>query len=45
LVWRPILERIATLTEIEKYWTLTDLLDAHEALDERYEAEKKLNRK
>jgi hypothetical protein len=34
-----VLARIATLTEIETCWSLTDLADAHEALDIRQEAQ------
>jgi hypothetical protein len=32
-IWRPIIERITTLEEIERWWSIDDLLDAHEALD------------
>ena len=32
-LWRPVLRKIATLEEIETHWSLTDMLDAHEALD------------
>ena len=32
-LWRPVLARVATLTEIETRWSLSDLADAHEALD------------
>lgn len=39
LVWRPILAGIATLEEIDRHWSLSDLLDANEALDIRDEAE------
>jgi hypothetical protein len=39
LIWRPILKGIATLQEIETHYTLTDLLDAHEALDLQEEAD------
>lgn len=38
-VWRPVVERIATLTEIMTYYDLVDLLDIHEALDLRDEVE------
>jgi len=31
--WRPILEGIATLNEINSSWNLNDLADANEALD------------
>lgn len=33
MVWRIILERIATLEEIETHYSLLDLLDANIALD------------
>ena len=36
--WRPVVEEIATLSEIEEKWTLCDLADAHEALDVKLEA-------
>jgi hypothetical protein len=32
-LWRPIIEKIATLEEIERWWSIDDLLDAHEVLD------------
>jgi hypothetical protein len=32
-VWRPIVEGLATLEEIDTHWSLTDLLDANDALD------------
>jgi len=35
MIWRLVLEKIATLQEIENHWTLTDLLDAHDALNYR----------
>lgn len=35
MIWRPVIARIATLSEIEHDWALTDLLDAHDALDLR----------
>ena len=31
--WRPILEGVATLHEIDTHWTICDLADANEALD------------
>ena len=40
-LWRPVVERIATLHEIETFWSIDDLADAHEALDIRNEAEVK----
>jgi hypothetical protein len=39
-----VLARIATLTEIETRWTLTDLADAHEALDIQQEAQAHANK-
>jgi len=38
--WRPIVEKIATLQEIEEYWDINDLADANEALDIKYIIEK-----
>jgi hypothetical protein len=44
-LWRPVVERIATLQEIETYWSIDDLADAHEALDIQYEAQQKIGEK
>ena len=38
-IWRIVLSKIATLEEIERSWTLSDLMDAHEALDYKEETE------
>jgi len=43
LVWRCILERIATLQEIETHWSLIDLMDANDVLDARDNATDKAN--
>lgn len=32
-MWRLVLEGVGTLTEIEAHWSITDVLDANEALD------------
>lgn len=32
-MWRLVTDGIATLHEIESYWSITDVLDANEALD------------
>jgi hypothetical protein len=32
-VWRLVLEGMASLHEVETHWTITDVLDANEALD------------
>ena len=37
--WRPILEQITTLTEVNEKWNICDLADAHEALDIKSDAE------
>lgn len=37
--WRPILEGVATLTEIDEKWNLCDLANANEALDIKIDAE------
>ena len=38
-IWRIVLAQIATLKEIETYWSIDDLADANEALDIKAEAE------
>ncbi len=32
-IWRLVLDEKATLAEIEQHWSLSDVLDANEALD------------
>lgn len=32
-VWRLVVEQIATIREIDRHWSLSDVLDANEALD------------
>ena len=44
MVWRIILERIATLEEIETHYSLLDLLDANIALDFKEEMIDKANK-
>jgi len=44
MVWRIILERIATLEEIETHYSLLDLLDANIALDFKEEMVAKANK-
>jgi hypothetical protein len=39
MLWRLVLEGVATLEEIERHWSINDLYDAHEALDIRAEQE------
>jgi hypothetical protein len=34
-VWRLVLRGVATLREIEEWWSMGDVLDANEALDVR----------
>lgn len=34
-MWRLVLRGVATLSEIEHRWSMTDVLDANEALDIR----------
>ncbi len=41
LRFRPVVEKAATLEEVDKYYDLVDLLDLHAALDLRDEAEAK----
>lgn len=38
--WRLVLERVATLQEVETYYSLDDVIMAGEALDLKYSAEK-----
>lgn len=38
-MWRPVLAQVASLKEIETYYTLVDLLDVNEALDLQQYAE------
>lgn len=38
-MWRLVIERVATLTEIETRWDIIDVLDANEACDLRDDAE------
>lgn len=33
LIWRPVAERMATLTEIRESWTIEDVLDANDVLN------------
>lgn len=44
LMWRPVIERVTTLQEIETHWDLMDLFCCHEALDLREEAERRAAR-
>jgi hypothetical protein len=37
-LWRLIVEEVGTLKEIETYYDLNDVLDAHDALDLKSEA-------
>jgi len=37
--WRPIIEKITTLEEVETFWTIDDLADANEALNLKADAE------
>ena len=38
-MWRLVLDRVATLTEIETAWDIVDVLDANEAADLKADAE------
>ena len=40
-----MLAKIATLREIEEFWNLCDLMDAHEALDLQLEMEQQAHAK
>lgn len=37
-VWRLILERVATLREVEEHWSILDVAEANDALDAWIEA-------
>lgn len=39
-MWRVILEKIATLQEIETHWSLDDLIRANDILDMKYDLER-----
>ena len=39
LVWRLVVERVAKLEEVERYYDLVDVLDAHISLDLKFAAE------
>jgi hypothetical protein len=39
-VWKPVIDGVCTLEELDRYWTMCDLRDYHEALDLKYEYEK-----
>lgn len=39
LLWRPVVEKVATLQEILTVYDLVDLLDIHESLDLQGEAQ------
>lgn len=41
MTWRLVTEKVATLKEVNTYYDLVDVLDAHLALDLRDEAEAK----
>ncbi|MCP4570698.1 MAG: hypothetical protein GY841_24195 [FCB group bacterium] len=45
MVWRVVSERIATLREIETYYDLVDLMDAHAVLDIKDQLEEKAARR
>lgn len=44
-VWRIVLDGVATLQEIETWWSIDDLADAHEALDVKAAIEIAVNNK
>lgn len=37
-VWRLVLERIATLREVEEHWSILDVAEGNDALDAWIEA-------
>jgi hypothetical protein len=38
-IWKVIIKQMATLSEIEKFWSIDDLLDAHIIMSSQEEAE------
>jgi hypothetical protein len=40
-VWRLVIARVATLTEIREHWSLIDVADANEVLDIKEELERR----
>ena len=40
-LWKPVLRKIATLQEIENFWSLVDLIDANVSLAASDEFQKK----
>lgn len=40
MIWRPVIAGYGTLHEVKHLWTIDDLMDAHEALDIKEEAER-----
>lgn len=36
-IWRPVEEKYASLKEVETEWSLADLADCHEMIDEKIE--------
>ncbi len=44
-IWRLVLDRVATLQEIETHWSIDDIADAHEALDVKAAIELAVNQK
>lgn len=41
MVWRLVIERVATLHEVLTFYDWLNVLDAHDALDLREEAERR----
>lgn len=41
MVWRLVVERVATLQEVSTFYDLVEVLDANEALDLKEEAERR----
>lgn len=39
MIWRIILNGVATFQEIDSYWNINTVMDANEALDIKEEAE------
>lgn len=39
-IWRPVMEGLDTLVNVQTVWNIDDLFDAHEALDIKAEMER-----
>jgi len=44
-VWRLVVQHVASLEELERWWSIEDVADANEALDATAEAEAEASRR